>query len=150
MNRPVVLITGAARRLGRGVALHLAERGFDLAITYRTPGPDVPSLVQAVERMGGRCVAIHVDLLGLPESIEKIANGVTKFAIQPFLVRLLHKTKMVAEGIDFSLVNCFEVLLWVEGADGDAIRPNRLGRGCIQFDLHGIGAADMAIAEILE
>jgi pteridine reductase len=62
------------------VALHLAERGFDLAITYRTPGPDVPSLVQAVERMGGRCVAIHVDLLGLPESIERIANGMAKFA----------------------------------------------------------------------
>ena len=34
-ERPVVLITGAARRVGREIALHLAAAGFDTAIHYR-------------------------------------------------------------------------------------------------------------------
>lgn len=34
MKRPVVLITGASRGLGRGVALTLAGEGYDLAIHY--------------------------------------------------------------------------------------------------------------------
>jgi len=34
MSRPVVLVTGASRGLGRGVALALAKQGYDLAIHY--------------------------------------------------------------------------------------------------------------------
>jgi NAD(P)-dependent dehydrogenase (short-subunit alcohol dehydrogenase family) len=36
MSRPVVLVTGASRGLGRGVALTLAREGYDLAIHYAT------------------------------------------------------------------------------------------------------------------
>lgn len=34
-TRPVVLVTGAARRLGRAIALELARAGFDIALHYR-------------------------------------------------------------------------------------------------------------------
>ncbi|HEY1391908.1 MAG TPA: short-chain dehydrogenase, partial [Methylibium sp.] len=33
--RPVVLVTGAAKRLGREIALELARAGCDLALHYR-------------------------------------------------------------------------------------------------------------------
>ena len=35
-SRPVVLVTGAARRVGRAIALDLAAHGFDVALHYRT------------------------------------------------------------------------------------------------------------------
>jgi len=34
MNRPVALITGAAKRIGRGIALRLAREGARVAIHY--------------------------------------------------------------------------------------------------------------------
>ena len=34
-SRPVVLVTGAARRLGRAIALDLSAHGFDVAVHHR-------------------------------------------------------------------------------------------------------------------
>ena len=37
---PAVLVTGGAQRIGRAIALALAEAGYDVAIHYRSdPGP---------------------------------------------------------------------------------------------------------------
>ena len=35
-RRPIALITGASRGIGRGIALSLAQSGYDLIITGRT------------------------------------------------------------------------------------------------------------------
>jgi NAD(P)-dependent dehydrogenase (short-subunit alcohol dehydrogenase family) len=44
-TRAVALVTGAARRIGRVIALELAHAGFDIALHHR--GTDAPSLVEA-------------------------------------------------------------------------------------------------------
>ena len=36
MGTKAALITGAARRIGRAIALHLAAEGWDVAIHYNT------------------------------------------------------------------------------------------------------------------
>ncbi len=51
MSRPVILITGASRGLGRGVALSLAPEGYDLAIHYA-------SNRQAAEETVAACQAV--------------------------------------------------------------------------------------------
>lgn len=69
-----VLVTGAARRIGRVLALRLAEAGADVAITYRgptagsTPGSTPGSLAEAeatvadLLRFGGRACAVPCDV----------------------------------------------------------------------------------------
>ena len=48
-------VSGAARRIGRAVALHLAARGWDVAAHHRG-APEEAAAVQAeIERLGRRC-----------------------------------------------------------------------------------------------
>ena len=46
---PVVLVTGAARRVGATIARRLHAAGFDVALHYRSPGADLDALVAELE-----------------------------------------------------------------------------------------------------
>jgi NAD(P)-dependent dehydrogenase (short-subunit alcohol dehydrogenase family) len=63
----IVLVTGAARRLGRTIALDFANRGWRVGIHYRTSSVDATTLVAEIERQGGRAAAITADL-GHPDA----------------------------------------------------------------------------------
>ena len=56
------LITGAARRIGRTLALALAEDGYDIAIHYRSTAADAESLAEDIERLGRRSTLLSADL----------------------------------------------------------------------------------------
>src|SRR5215470_7340769 len=58
----VALVTGAGKRLGRAVALRLAEEGMDVAVHYGTSARDAAEVVGKIEEMGQRAVAISADL----------------------------------------------------------------------------------------
>jgi NAD(P)-dependent dehydrogenase (short-subunit alcohol dehydrogenase family) len=60
--RPIALITGASRGLGRSMALSLAQRGWDLVITYRERADQADTLRQEVEALGGCLVALALDV----------------------------------------------------------------------------------------
>jgi len=57
-----VLITGAARRIGRAIALDLAEAGFAVAIHYRNSGTEAEALAQHIRDRGGRARTFQADL----------------------------------------------------------------------------------------
>lgn len=59
-----VLITGAARRIGRCMALHLAGCGYDVALHYHGSHEDAASTKRAIETLGRRAVLVQADLLG--------------------------------------------------------------------------------------
>ena len=58
----VVLITGAAKRLGRAIALKLAGAGYDVAIHYRSSKADAETLAAEVKAMGRRAALVDGDL----------------------------------------------------------------------------------------
>jgi NAD(P)-dependent dehydrogenase (short-subunit alcohol dehydrogenase family) len=57
-----VLITGAAQRLGRAIALALAADGWAVAVHYRTSRAPAMALVEVILGAGGRAVALDADL----------------------------------------------------------------------------------------
>jgi NAD(P)-dependent dehydrogenase (short-subunit alcohol dehydrogenase family) len=63
----VALVTGAAKRLGRAVALRLAEDGADVVIHYRSSVADAQAAVSEVERLGRRGIAIAADLTSVTD-----------------------------------------------------------------------------------
>lgn len=58
-----MLVTGAARRLGRALALALAEDGWDVAVHYATSLEDAEAVCAAIRAMGRQAVALRADLL---------------------------------------------------------------------------------------
>ena len=58
----VALVTGAAKRIGRSIALRLASDGADVAINYATSQADADSLVREIRAMGRKAVAIRADV----------------------------------------------------------------------------------------
>jgi NAD(P)-dependent dehydrogenase (short-subunit alcohol dehydrogenase family) len=61
-SRGAALVTGAAKRIGRALALDLAAAGFDLAVHYRTSAAEAQAVVAAVVALGRRAVALPADL----------------------------------------------------------------------------------------
>ena len=47
----VVLVTGGAKRIGRAIGLALAERGADIAITYRASAREAAAVVRDIKAL---------------------------------------------------------------------------------------------------
>lgn len=56
------LITGGARRVGKGIALALARAGADVAITYRSSQTEAAETVREIEDLGCRALAVECDV----------------------------------------------------------------------------------------
>jgi len=60
--QPVVLVTGAARRLGRDIALELAGHGWQVAVHYRQSADEALATVQQLHALGGAAQGFAADL----------------------------------------------------------------------------------------
>src|SRR6202453_4678702 len=67
-DRRVAFVTGASRGIGKGIAVHLARAGFDVAITART--------VEEGERSEQSSTAKESDRTSLPGSLRSTAAAV--------------------------------------------------------------------------
>jgi pteridine reductase len=71
----VALVTGSGKRLGRAVAIGLAEQGADVVIHYRSSEAEAREAVAEIEKLGRRSVALQADLAQiseLPQLFQKV------------------------------------------------------------------------------
>ena len=78
IDRPVALVTGAGRNIGREIALALAATGHAVAVNVRTSIDEGQAVVDAIERTGGRallCPADVGDRAAVAAMVERIAGA---------------------------------------------------------------------------
>jgi NAD(P)-dependent dehydrogenase (short-subunit alcohol dehydrogenase family) len=61
-SRPVVLVTGSARRVGRAIALDLAARGFDVALHTHRHAEEAAETLREAQALGARAAVFVADL----------------------------------------------------------------------------------------
>ncbi|MCL0045884.1 SDR family NAD(P)-dependent oxidoreductase, partial [Nitrospinaceae bacterium] len=58
---PTALVTGGAVRLGRSIALHLAGRGYDIALHYGSSRETAEQTAEETRKFGVQCKTYCVD-----------------------------------------------------------------------------------------
>jgi NAD(P)-dependent dehydrogenase (short-subunit alcohol dehydrogenase family) len=74
----VAIITGGNSGIGRATAVALAQRGFDIGITWHRVEERAEAAVEEIEQIGRRCAVRHLDLHAVDEgaqAIDELAEG---------------------------------------------------------------------------
>jgi pteridine reductase len=80
-QRPVALITGAARRVGACTARRLHAGGFDLALHHRSSGSDMDALSNELNATrSGSCLVLQAELAELDRLPALVAATLNRFA----------------------------------------------------------------------
>jgi NAD(P)-dependent dehydrogenase (short-subunit alcohol dehydrogenase family) len=82
----VALVTGAAKRIGRSVALRLASEGADVVVNYRGSKSEADEVVAQIAAMGRRAVAVQADVAKRKDVAAMIAAAEKEFGRLDILV----------------------------------------------------------------
>lgn len=80
----VALVTGGSRGIGRAIAMHLADAGFDVAALARPHSRDagpcaLDALRSEIESKGRRCLALHADVADLHRHLDIVEKVYAQF-----------------------------------------------------------------------
>jgi NAD(P)-dependent dehydrogenase (short-subunit alcohol dehydrogenase family) len=81
MPRPVLLIAGGSRGIGAATAKLAGQRGYDVAVNYKTNSNAAAAVVETVKKGGGNAVAIQGDM-AIEDDIERVFDA-TKRELGP-------------------------------------------------------------------
>ena len=77
LSGKTVLVTGAAKRLGRAIALAAAENGANVAITYRESAREARAVVAELAQQGVEALAVRCDVtdeMSVREMVKEVAR----------------------------------------------------------------------------
>ncbi len=69
----IALVTGGSRGLGKNMAIHLAQKGYHLVLTYKKSAAQAQETVQQIESFGQEAVAIQLDA-SVPATLADFVN----------------------------------------------------------------------------
>jgi len=75
----VVVVTGAGRGIGAGIARRFAEAGAAVVVNYRSSEAGARAMVEAIKKLGGRAVAVKADVSGAEGVAELLAATLKAF-----------------------------------------------------------------------
>jgi 3-oxoacyl-[acyl-carrier protein] reductase len=82
----VALVTGAARDVGREIALALASEGAAVAVNYNASSERAQALVEEIKAKGGRAVAWKADVADLGQVKQMVERAATELGGLDILV----------------------------------------------------------------
>jgi pteridine reductase len=95
-GRPVALVTGAARRVGRAIAKKLAAAGCDVYFTYHQSGDEAEELARELSELGStgsfhqvdfgdaaQVEALGRDLAGTLEKLDVLVHNASIYSVSP-------------------------------------------------------------------
>jgi NAD(P)-dependent dehydrogenase (short-subunit alcohol dehydrogenase family) len=77
-DRPVVVVTGGSRGIGRAVSLRAAEAGWNVALTYKSQEEEARATVAEIEAQGGHAAAFRADV-GLQREVRHAFAGALQY-----------------------------------------------------------------------
>jgi pteridine reductase len=83
---PTAIVTGGAIRIGRAMALHLARKGFNIALLYHSSGTDSAATIAEAQAQGVKCQGYAGDLRNLGEAESVIGKVLKDFEDVELLV----------------------------------------------------------------
>lgn len=82
----VALVTGAAKRIGRAVAVRLAADGADVVIHYHRSKSEADDAVTEIASLGRECIAVQADLCSLAQIKRLFQQTVEQFGRLDILI----------------------------------------------------------------
>jgi NAD(P)-dependent dehydrogenase (short-subunit alcohol dehydrogenase family) len=140
VTRPVALVTGGARRLGRAIALELAAAGWDIALHHHTSDPT--DTVAALQAVGARAQAFAADL----------ADEAACEALLPAAAAAMSRVDAVvnnASAFDYDNVASFNVGMMERHWRANTAPALMLARA-LHLHLHGRDGATGCVVNLLD
>lgn len=75
--RKVALVTGAAKGIGKAIALALGKAGYDVAVNYHSHGETAEMVSAEIREMGRDSIAVYADM-GLVDDIREMYGKVVE------------------------------------------------------------------------
>jgi NAD(P)-dependent dehydrogenase (short-subunit alcohol dehydrogenase family) len=116
MSSGLVLVTGASKGVGKGIALELARAGFDIAVNYNTDASGAQATVDEIHSIGAAAFPVQANV-GMKAGVDAMFDSVLKHGQS--LVGLVNNAG----------VQTWKPLLELEEADWDRVIDTNL-KGC--------------------
>ncbi|MBI4903499.1 MAG: SDR family oxidoreductase [Acidobacteria bacterium] len=121
-STPAVLVTGASKGVGKGIALELARAGFDIAVNFHSDSAGAAATVDEILSLGRRAIPVQANV-GLSADVERLfAQTIERF---PNLTGLVNNAG----------VQTWKPLLELTEADWDRVLDTNL-KGCFLCTQH--------------